>query len=147
MFEIAPWKPMRELSTLRKEMDRLWEDFFGEKALLPSEGAWTPAVDVSETKDSIIVKAELPGMDPKDIEVTLSGDMLVIRGEKKEQKEEKGENFHRIETRRGSFSRAIRVPVPVSSDKIDAKYEKGVLKVVLPKKEEVKAKQIEVKTA
>ncbi len=146
MFELAPWKPMNELSTLRKEMDKLWEDFFGERDLLTRTEGWIPAVDVSETKDAIIVKAEVPGMEAKDIDVSLSGDMLVIKGEKKEEKEEKDENFHRIEMRRGSFQRAIRIPVPVESDKIEAKYEKGILKITLPKKEESKAKKIEVKT-
>ena len=146
MFDLTPWRPVTELSTLRKEMDRLWEDFFGEKSVISRVESWVPAVDVSETKDAIIVKAEVPGMDPKDIDVSISGDMLVIKGEKKEEKEEKDENFHRIEMRRGAFSRAVRIPVPVDSDKIEAKYKKGILRVTLPKKEENKPKQIEIKT-
>lgn len=146
MFELTPWKPINELSSLRKEMDNLWSDFFGEKEFLPRAKVWVPAIDVSETKDAILVKAEVPGMEAKDIDVSLSDDMLVIKGEKKEEKEEKDENFHRVEMRRGSFQRAIRIPVPVDSENIEAKYEKGVLKVKLTKKEESKAKKIEVKT-
>ncbi len=146
MFELTPWKPVRELSTLRREMDRLFEDFLGEKgAFFPEAGSWVPAIDVSETDDNIIVKAELPGMDSKDIDVTVQGDILVIKGEKKEEKEAKEENFHRIERRRGAFARSIKIPVPVDSDGITAKYNKGVLTITLPKKEESKAKQIEVK--
>ena len=146
MFELTPWKPARELSTLRREMDRLFEDFLGERGtFFPEAGNWVPAVDVSETDDNILVKAELPGMDTKDIDVSVQGDILVIKGEKKEEKETKEENFHRIERRRGTFARSIKIPVPVDADNIKAKYDKGVLTVTLPKKEESKAKQIEVK--
>ncbi len=145
MFEITPWKPLRELSNLRREMEDFWENFAGEREFLPMRGEWMPALDVSETKDSLIVKAEIPGMEPKDVDISLSGDLLTIKGEKKQKTEEKKENFHRIETRYGAFSRTIRVPVSVDSDKIEASYDNGVLKIVLPKKEEVKAKQIEIK--
>jgi HSP20 family protein len=145
MFEITPWRPLRELSNLRREMEDLWGDLLGEREFLPMRGEWMPALDVSETKDSLIVKAEVPGMEPKDIDISLSGDLLTIKGEKKQKTEEKKESFHRIETRYGAFSRTIRVPVSVNSDKIQASYDKGVLKIVLPKKEEIKAKQIEIK--
>jgi HSP20 family protein len=146
MFEITPWRPLRELSNLRREMEDLWGGLAGEeREFLPMKGEWMPALDVSETKDSLIIKAEVPGMEPKDIDISLSGDLLTIKGEKKQKTEEKKESFHRIETRYGAFSRTIRVPVSVNSDKIEASYDKGVLKIVLPKKEEIKAKQIEIK--
>ena len=147
MFDVAPWKPLTEITRFRKEMDRLWEDFFGGKEMASPEMAWVPAVDVSETDDSIVVKAEVPGMEAKDIEISFSGDTLRIKGEKKQESEEKKENYHRIETRYGAFSRSIRMPVSVDPDKIEAKYDKGVLKIVLKKKEEAKPKQIEVKTS
>ncbi len=147
MFDIAPWKPLNEITRFRKEMDRLWEDFFGGKEMASPEMAWVPAVDVSETDDSIVVKAEVPGLEAKDIEISFSGDTLRIKGEKKQESEEKKENYHRIETRYGAFSRSIRMPVSVDPDKIEAKYDKGVLKIVLKKKEEAKPKQIEVKTS
>ena len=145
MFEVTPWRPLRELSNLRREMDDLWGNLTGEKEFLPMKGEWMPAVDVSETKDSLVVKAEIPGMEPKDIDISLSGDLLAIKGEKKQKTEEKKENFHRIETRYGAFSRTIRVPVSVDPEKIEASYDNGVLKITLPKKEEIKAKQIEIK--
>jgi HSP20 family protein len=147
MIELAPWRPIRELSNLRKEMDELWGDFLGGREFLSERGTWVPAVDVSETKDSVVVKSEVPGMDPKDINISLRGDLLEIKGEKKQKKEEKDENFHRIETHYGAFCRNVRLPVEVDPDKIEASYDKGVVKIVLPKKEEVKAKQIEIKTA
>ena len=145
MFEVTPWRPLRELSNLRREMEDLWGNLAGEREFLPMKGEWMPALDVSETKDSLIVKAEIPGMERKDIDISLSGDLLVIKGEKKQKIEEKKESFHRIETRYGAFSRSIRVPVSVDSNKIEASYDKGVLKITLPKKEEIKAKQIEIK--
>ncbi|NDY42053.1 Hsp20/alpha crystallin family protein [Dissulfurirhabdus thermomarina] len=148
MFELAPWKPFPELSSLRREMDRLWEEFMGRSEALPAlEATWAPALDVSETKDALVVKAEIPGMDPKDIKIHLAGDTLTIRGEKKQETEEKGENFHRVERRYGAFARTLRLPVEVKQDKVDAQYKKGVLKIVLPKKEAGKVKEIEVKEA
>ncbi|MGB9711693.1 MAG: Hsp20/alpha crystallin family protein [Dissulfurimicrobium sp.] len=147
MFEIQPWRPFRELSNLRREMDKVWEDFFGGGELVSTEGTWIPSIDLSETKDSLIIKAEVPGMDAKDIDISIAGDMLTIKGEKQRKTEEKDENYHRVETRYGSFSRMIRLPVSIDAEKATATYEKGVLKLVLPKKEEVKPKQIEIKTA
>lgn len=145
MFEVTPWKPLRELSNLRREMEDFWGNLAGEREFLPMRGEWIPAVDVSETKDALVVKAEIPGMESKDIDISLSGDLLTIKGEKKQKTEEKKENYHRIETHYGAFSRGIRVPVSVDSNKIEASYDKGVLKITLPKKEEIKAKQIEIK--
>ncbi len=145
MFEILPWGARRELETLRREMDRLWEGFFGERRGLESAEVWAPALDLSETKDKLIVKAELPGVDPKDVDVSLTGNVLTIKGEKKEEKEEKEENYHMIERRYGSFVRSIRLPVEVEEDKIEASYKKGVLKIVLPKSEKAKPKGIKIK--
>jgi len=145
MFEVTPWKPLRELSNLRREMEDFWGNLASEREFLPMRGEWIPAVDVSETKDALVVKAEIPGMESKDIDISLSGDLLTIKGEKKQKTEEKKENYHRIETHYGAFSRGIRVPVSVDSNKIEASYDKGVLKITLPKKEEIKAKQIEIK--
>ncbi|WP_456430715.1 Hsp20/alpha crystallin family protein [Thermosulfuriphilus sp.] len=142
MLDLVPWRPMREL---RREIDRLFEDFFGERALA-TETDWIPSVDISETKDAVIIKAELPGLDPEDIDISLRGDILTIKGEKKQEVEEKDENFHRIERRYGFFSRSIRIPAEVDPERIEASYRRGVLKVVLPKKEEARVKQIPVKT-
>ncbi|MGQ9813210.1 MAG: Hsp20/alpha crystallin family protein [Dissulfurimicrobium sp.] len=146
MLEIQPWRPFRELSKLRREIDKVWEDFFGGGEIVTTEGSWIPAVDLSETKDNLIIRVEVPGIDSKDIDISIAGDMLTIKGEKKQQTEEKEENYHRLETRYGSFSRMIRLPVSIDAEKASATYEKGVLKLVLPKKEELKPKQIEIKT-
>jgi len=145
-MELVPWKPFGQIGSLRKEMDRLWNRFLSET---PSLGAftegWLPSVDMSETKDSFIIKAELPGMDAKDVTVSLSGDILTIQGEKKKEEEEKDESHHCIERYYGSFQRVFQLPTAVKGDKVEASFDKGILKVILPKVEEAKKKQIEVK--
>ena len=148
-MDLVQWRPFREVSRLRNEMDRLWDEYFGpgRRALQPMEEAWLPAVDVSETGDKITVKAEIPGMEAKDIEISMVGDTLTIKGEKKAEREEKDENYHLVERSYGSFSRAMKLPAVVDSDKVEATYKNGVLTVVLPKKEEVKPKAIEIKAS
>ena len=142
---IVKWEPFGELSTLRRQMDHLMESFFGREPMFYERERWIPAVDVAETKDEIVVKVEAPGMDEKDISVTLSGDNLMIKGEKKSEKEEKDKHFHRIERCCGSFQRVIGLPVSVDQEKIKANYTKGVLEICLPKKAEAKPKEIPIK--
>ena len=146
-MDLIQWRPFREVSRLRSEMDRLWDDYFGpgRRALRPMEEDWMPAVDVSETGDKITIKAEVPGMEAKDIEIAMVGDTLTIKGEKKLEREEKEENYHTVERSYGSFTRAMKLPATVDADKVEASYKNGVLTVVLPKKEEVKPKAIEIK--
>jgi HSP20 family protein len=146
-MDLVQWRPFREVSRLRSEMDRLWDEYFGpgRRAFQPMEEAWMPAVDVSETADKVTVKAEIPGMEAKDIEISMVGDTLTIKGEKKVEREEKDENYHMVERSYGSFSRAMKLPAVVEADKVEATYKNGVLTVVLPKKEEVKPKAIEIK--
>jgi HSP20 family protein len=110
-------------------------------------GLWTPSVDVSETPKEVIVKAELPGMDPKDIDVSVRGDILTLSGERKQETEEKGENFHRVERSYGSFSRSVKLPAEVDSGKVDATYKDGVLRITMPKTKEAATKKIQVKAA
>jgi HSP20 family protein len=149
MPDIMEWKPFREVSRLRREMDRLWDDFFGpgRKALRPVETEWAPAVDVSETADQVVIKAEVPGMEAKDIDISLAGDVLTIKGEKKSEREEKKENYHLVERTYGSFSRSLKLPTAVAADQVEASYKKGVLTISCPKKEEVKPKAIEIKAS
>jgi HSP20 family protein len=142
---LVPWRPFEDLGTLRREMDRLLERFFGETLGLERPvGMWTPRADVTETKDSVTIKAELPGLEAKDVEVSLSGDMLTIKGEKKQEKEEKDEHHHLVERTYGAFSRMVRLPAPVAADKIKASFKNGVLTVTLPKTEEAKQKAIPI---
>jgi HSP20 family protein len=147
--ELMEWRPFREISRLRGEMDRLWDDYFGSgrRGLQGLQPEFAPAVDVKETDTQIVVKAEVPGMDPKDINISVTGEVLTIKGEKKSEREEKEENYHLVERSYGSFSRSLALPAAVDLDKIEAKYDKGVLTVTCPKKEEVKPKAIEIKTA
>ena len=145
-FELTPWRPFRELTTLRDEMDKLWGRFFEEWPSVKSlRGEWAPSLDVSETKQSVVVKGEMPGIDPKDIDISYSDGVLTIKGEKRQEQEEKDENYHVVERRYGSFSRSIRLPHEIQSDKIKASYKNGVLKISLPKSEEAKKKEIKIK--
>ena len=105
---------------------------------------WLPSVDVSETEDHVVVRAEVPGMDKKDIDITLSNGLLTIRGEKKMEKKEEKENYRFVESRYGSFSRSLRVPEGVEAEKIEANYKDGVLKVTIPKGESEKSRKIEI---
>jgi len=152
-WELTTWKPFRELAPfrdferMRKEMDRFWDSFLeGTFRRRGEDGTeWFPSLDVSETKNELVVKAEIPGMDSKDIDISLSDGMLTIRGEKKHEKEEKEENYHFIERSYGTFSRSVSLPRDLKHDKISASYKDGVLRVVLPKSGEAKKKEIKIK--
>jgi HSP20 family protein len=146
--ELMEWRPFREISRLRREMDRLWDDYFGagRRGLRPLQAEFAPAVDIKETDTEIVVKAEVPGIDAKDINISVAGDVLTIKGEKKSEREEKEENYHLVERSYGSFSRSLGLPAAVDLDKVEAKYEKGVLTVTCPKKEAAKPKAIEIKS-
>jgi len=146
-MELVPWRPFeREVSPFRRDIEDLWNRFFGETPLARRVAEeWWPTVDMAETKDSFIVKAELPGLDAKDVEVSISGDVLTIKGEKKKEEQEKDEHHYRAERYYGSFQRSFQLPTTIKADKIEAAFDKGVLKVTLPKVEEAKKKRIEIK--
>jgi HSP20 family protein len=151
--ELTIWKPLREVTPFRdfermkNETDHFWDSFFDVESRRKGEdsGGWFPSLDVSETKNEIVVKAEVPGMDPKDIDISLSDGMLSIRGERKQEKEEKEENYHLVERSYGSFARSVALPKEVKHDKISASYKDGVLKIVLPKSEEARKKEVKIK--
>jgi len=146
-MELNPKRSLRDLATFRKELDNLWNRFFGESAIpRPVSGKWAPPVDVSETEEEIRVKGELPGLNAADIEVRVSGDTLTIRGEKKEQTEEGEAYFHR-ETHTGDFERSVRLPAEVDVDNVEAQVKDGLLKIRLPKTRTSAAKKVEVKPA
>ena len=139
---IAPWRPSRELEEWGRRFDDLWEQPLWR--LPVEERDWTPAVDVFEKEDRFVVKAELPGMKEEDIDVSVVGDTLSIRGEKKTETEVKKEDYYRSERSYGSFYRSIRLPSGVDADKIEAGFENGVLELTLPKSARVKPKKIRV---
>ncbi len=148
MANLIPWRD-RDIDRFRGEINRLFDDFFAWRPFPRAfeEGDWTPAVDISETNKEIVVNAEVPGIDPKDIDISLTGRLLTIKGERKQEQEEKDKNYHRIECRYGSFSRSLELPADVDAGKVKATYRDGVLKLNLPKAKEQSVKKIEIKTS
>lgn len=149
MFELIPWRRRMELADLHREMEDAFGRFFHGWPFGPSlnEGDWVPSMDISETAKNLVAKVEVPGIDPKDIDISLHAGVLTVRGERKQEKEEKEENFHRVERSYGSFCRSIRLPVEVNADKVKAAYKDGVLTITMPKAKEEATKKIEVKAA
>ncbi|MDD5511143.1 MAG: Hsp20/alpha crystallin family protein [Dehalococcoidales bacterium] len=140
------WEPLREMTTLRNAMDRLLEDSFVRPSRLwPEIGIGNLSVDMYQTADDVVVKAAIPGIKPEEVDITISGDTLTIRGEQKEDREVKEEDYFYKERRYGTFSRSVAIPVQVKSDKAEAVFENGILTLTLPKAEEIKPKQIKVK--
>jgi HSP20 family protein len=145
MRALTPWKGM---DVMRREMDRLFDRFLDPRwDEIEAAGEWAPKVDVSETKDAIVVKAEIPGVEQKDINVSLQDGVLTIKGEKRSEKEEKDEKYHRVERSWGSFARAFRMPAAVVGEKVTATFKDGMLAVTLPKAPEAKGTTIPVKAA
>ena len=140
------------VSGLRQEMDRLFDRFLGGGWGLTREGAfpsgeWVPLIDVSETETEVVVRAEVAGVDPKDIEVSLSGQVLTVAGEKKESKETQTENWHRSERRFGSFRRTLQLSASVDTEKVAAEHKNGVLLIRLKKVKNALPKKIQVRLA
>ena len=151
---VAPRRSIMDLGRWERDMDRMMEDFFGRRMRPWWPERWfggeefdmrTPAVDLFEEKDDIVVKAEIPGMDKDNINVNLSDHTLTIKGEKKKEEEVKEENYYRSERSYGSFVRTLELPKDVHADKVKATFKNGVLEVRMPKTEEAKAKEIKVK--
>jgi HSP20 family protein len=146
MTVIARWDPFREFSTLQDRMNRLFRESYGpegrEESLTTS--SFAPPVDVYEDEHTVTLKIEVPGIDEKDIDVRIENNVLTVHGERKFEKEEKEENFRRVERQYGSFIRTFTLPTTVDAEKVAAQYDKGILKIALPKKAEAKPKQIKV---
>ncbi len=138
----------RAIDRLQREMNRAFDDLFRGDLFDTSSfltQSWSPVVDVSETKDSYVITAELPGVRKEEVKITMHDNLISIRGEKKGESEKKSENFHRLERTFGSFERTFSVPGTVKSDAIEAKYDDGVLTITLPKTEESKERIVDVK--
>lgn len=161
---LVPWRDRSQAPTrredfhdpfvaFRREIDRMFDEFFdgfGGRSLRSAFGGWadvTPSIDLAETDKEIVVTAELPGLDPKDFEVTVAGDVLTLKGEKKDEHERRDGDSYYKERRFGQFSRSVRLPFEVTDEKVDARYDKGVLTVRIPKPAELQraARRIEVK--
>lgn len=138
--------PSNGVTALKKEMDRIFDRIWEPDLPTPAAfGEWTPVLDVFEAKDEIIVKVEVPGIEPKEINAHLADQILTITGEKKYEKEEKDEKFYRMERSMGNFSRSVRLPTPVELGKVVAVFKNGLLTVTLPKTKEVKGNMIPIK--
>ena len=138
------WEPFREIQS---EMNRLFDGFFGRPtAVATGTGSrlWMPAVDMYETKDDLVLNFELPGVREKDVSLSITGDLLTVKGERQFQHELKDDNYHHVERAYGKFERAVQLPMPVQADHVKATYRDGVLEVKLPKAEEVKSKEIKI---
>jgi len=144
---IMRWDPFRELAEMRRAMDRLFEESFGRVTrLLPwEEAAMAIPVDMYETEDNLVVRASLPGVKPEDVDISITGDSLTIRGEAKAKEEVKREGYYRQELRYGACARSLSLPTRVDADKADATFENGILTVTIPKVEEARVKTIKVK--
>ena len=149
MSNLSRWEPDREMMTLREAMDRLFDDAFTRPFSLMREGGSTwssPAIDMYQTEDDIVVKAALPGINADEVQINVTGDILTIRGETKHEEEKKDKAWHIREHRWGAFERSVRLPTGVMSDRAKADFDNGILTITLPKLEEVKPKTITVKT-
>src|SRR5580693_8907101 len=146
MTVLTRWEPIREFTTLQDRMNRLFRDSFSadtqDQSLATS--AFAPPVDVYEDDHNITLKIEVPGIDEKDIDVRIENNTLTVHGERKFEKEEKEENFRRVERQYGSFTRTFTLPNTVDQESVQADYDKGVLKITIAKKAEAKPKQIKV---
>jgi HSP20 family protein len=142
---ITRWDPFRDVLTLQNRLNSLFQDYRGQnEGDMVSTAAFVPPVDIYEDEHKIVLKLEVPGLKQEDLDIQLENNTLTVRGERKFEKEEKEENFHRIERRYGSFFRSFTVPTTVNSEGVKASYDAGVLRVELEKKAEAKPKQIKV---
>lgn len=154
-MSLIRWNPAHELDRwpsdfvgIQRDINRLFDNFFRSGNPVEETIAtayFAPAVDIAEKENEYVVKVELPGVEKEDVKISVESNILTIRGEKKQEKEEKNKSFHRVERSYGSFQRSFTLPSTVKNDKIDALFNSGILTITMPKSEESKPKQIEVK--
>ena len=144
-MNIVKYDPFRDLRTLQDEMNRLFSGTFSrgsQDEVL--RGAWSPSVDIFENKNEIVLEAELPGMSAEDVNISIENNVLTLHGERKFEKKDEGDNFHRVERSYGSFTRSFTLPPTVSSENANAEFNNGVLRLTLAKREEAKPRRIEI---
>ena len=145
-MSIVRYDPFRDLRTLQEEVNRLFSTNltrgFGEEGI--GRGAWNPSVDIFENKDQIVLEAELPGMKREDFELSVENNVITLRGERRFEKKDETDNYHRVERSYGAFTRSFTLPTTVSAEGATAEYTNGVLRVTLPKREEAKSRRIEI---
>jgi HSP20 family protein len=145
---IIRWDPFREIATLQDRMNRLFEDYSGHPRRAEEDfatGSWVPNVDVRETKDSLELQVEVPGIDPKDVTVSVENGVLTLKGSRRFEKATEGETYHRIERAYGLFERSFTLPTNVDTERVQATYRQGVLQLTIPKREEAKPKSISIR--
>lgn len=143
---IIRWDPFRDMVTLREKMNRLFEDMFTGRAddKEVAATAWAPSVDIYETENELVMTAEVPGINDKDVEIKIEDNTLTLKGERKFEKQTKEENYHRIERSYGSFYRSFTLPSSIDPDKIHAEHENGILKITMPKRPELKPRTVKI---
>jgi HSP20 family protein len=145
-MNLVTYDPFREMRSLQDEVNRLFSSSVnrgGSNDIM--RGAWSPSVDILENKDSIVLEAELPGMSPEDVNISIENNILTIQGERSFENKQNKENYHRVERSYGSFTRSFTLPPTVSSEGVNAEFENGVLRLTLAKREEAKPRRIEIK--
>jgi HSP20 family protein len=144
MSNLTRWEPVREMMTLREAMDRLFDDAFTRPVSLSGDSV-LPAIDLYQTADDVVVKASLPGLKADDVQISITADVLTLRGEFKQDNEQKDATYHIREHRQGMFERLVMLPIDVQADKTKADFENGILTITLPKAEAVKPRTITIK--
>lgn len=149
MRSMTRWEPTGNLGTFSQQMDRLFDEMLGRSVRSrgegPLRGSWAPAVNIKEKADAIEITADLPGLKPEDVEVTVEDGVLAIKGERKVESSEEGETFHRVERVYGMFERSFSLPTSVDPTRIEAHFKQGVMTLTLPKREESKPRSVSIK--
>ena len=141
---MSRWDPFRELSSIQNELNRLFGRTFSSEAG-DREATWVPAIDVAETQERFVITAELPGVEPSDVDISVENSILALRGERKFYRETNEDDFHRIERRFGTFVRSITLPSTADPERVNASFDAGVLTIEVPKREEAKPRKIQIK--
>jgi HSP20 family protein len=141
---LVRWDPIRELDSLQGDMNRLFDRFFEGRPPTGASRRWIPAMDLVETDDHLVLRGDLPGMTEDDVDIEIKDGMLTVSGERKADHEEKGEGYHRVERAFGSFSRSLSLPQGIDAEKVEAKFDNGVLEVRIPKPAEAKPTRVQI---